>query len=134
MQIAENKIMDKTAISILKEKEKKQNKSGKSVVLKEIINQTKKFKKKLEEKKKRYKELNLLNINTSIIPKSQKSVKKLPIALRKITEERLNRYNYISKSTKNKKSNNVFEEMLYDLEFKKLLKSSRLSKCEIFLI
>ena len=134
MQIAENKIMDKTAISILKEKEKKQNKSGKSVVLKEIINQTKKFKKKLEEKKKRYKELNWVNINTSIIPKSQKSVKKLPIALRKITEERLNRYNYISKSTKNKKSNNVFEEMLYDLEFKKLLKSSRLSKCEIFLI
>jgi len=126
--------MDKTAISILKEKEKKQNKSGKSVVLKEIINQTKKFKKKLEEKKKRYKELNWVNINTSIIPKSQKSVKKLPIALRKITEERLNRYNYISKSTKNKKSNNVFEEMLYDLEFKKLLKSSRLSKCEIFLI
>ena len=72
MQIAENKITDKTAKSILKEKEKKQTKSEKSVVLKEIFSQTMNFKKKLEEKKKRYKELNLLNINTSIIPKSQK--------------------------------------------------------------
>ena len=130
MHIAENKITNKTAKSILKEKEKKQTKSGKSVVLKEIFNQTMNFKKKLEEKKKRFKKLNLVNINTSIIPKSQKSTKKLPTSLRKITEERLNRYNFKSKSTKNKKPNNVFQEMFYDLELKKPLKSSRLPKCE----
>ena len=53
MHVAETKITDKTAKSILKEKEKKQTKTGKSVVLKEIFNQTMNFKKKLEEKKKK---------------------------------------------------------------------------------
>ena len=45
MLVAETKITNKTAKSILKEKEKKQTKSGKSVVLKEIFNQTMNFKK-----------------------------------------------------------------------------------------
>ena len=53
MHKAENKITNKTVKSILKNKEKKQTKSGKSVVLKEIFNQTMNFKKKLEEKKKK---------------------------------------------------------------------------------
>ena len=128
MQVAKEKITNKTVKSILKEKEKKQTKSGKSVVLKEIFNQTMNFKQKLEEKKKRYKKLNLLNVNTSIIPKSQKSHKRLPSVLKKITEENITKYYYISKSTKNKKSKNIFEEMFYDLEFSKPLKSQRLPK------
>ena len=128
MQVATEKITNKTVKSILKEKEKKQTKSGKSVVLKEIFNQTMNFKQKLEEKKKRYKKLNLLNVNTSIIPKFQKSHKRLPSALKKITEENLTKYYYVSKSTKNKKSKNVFEEMFYDLEFSKPQKSQRLPK------
>ena len=128
MQVAQNQITKSAVKSILKEKEKKQTKSGKSVVLKEIFNQTMNFKKKLEEKKKRYKKLNFANINTSIISKGQKSAKKLPTLLKKITEENVMKYNYVSKSTKNKKSINVFEDMFYDLEFKKPLKSSRLPK------
>ena len=80
MLVAETKITNKTAKSILKEKEKKQTKSGKSVVLKEIFNQTKNIKKKLEEKKKRYKKMNLLNVNASIITKSGK---KMPSVLKK---------------------------------------------------
>ena len=88
------------------------------------------FKKKLEEKK-RYKKLNLETMNTSIISKGQKSSKKLPSALKKITEENIMKYYYVSKSTKNKKSNNVFENMFYELEFKKLLKSRRLLKYNI---
>ena len=128
MQVAKEKITNKTVKSILKEKEKKQTKSGKSVVLKEIFNQTMNFKKKLEEKKKRYKKLNLVNANTSIITKSQKSHKRLPSALKKITEENLTKYYYVSKSTKNKKSKNAFEEMFYDLEFSTPLKSTRLPK------
>ena len=123
MLVAETKITDKTAKSILKEKEKKQTKSGKSLVLKEIFNQTMNFKKKLEEKKKRYKKMNLINTNTSIISKSGK---KLPSVLKKITEENFNSFNYVSKSTKNIKVRNVFKEMIYDLEFSKPLKSSRL--------
>ena len=67
-------------------------------------------------------------MNTSIISKGQKSAKKLPTLLKKITEENVMKYNYVSKSTKNKKSINVFEDMFYDLEFKKPLKSSRLPK------
>ena len=83
MHVAEQKITKSAVKSILKNKEKKQTKSGKSVVLKEIFNQTMNFKKKLEEKKKKYKlKLNLENINTSIIPKAQKSKKKLPSILR----------------------------------------------------
>ena len=125
MLVAETKITNKTAKSILKEKEKKQTKSGKSVVLKEIFNQTMNFKKKLEEKKKRYKKMNLLNVNASIITKSGK---KMPSVLKKITEEQVDTYYYISKSTKNIKVKNVFEDMFYDLEFSKPLKSSRLPK------
>ena len=128
MENAEKKVTNKTVKSILKDKTKKHTKSGKSVVLKEIFHQTMNFKRKLEEKKKRYKKLNLININTSIIPKSQKSGKKLPSLLNKISEEKENRYNFISKSAKNKKSKNVFEDMFYDLEFPKLLKSPRLPK------
>lgn len=128
MQVAKKQITNSTVKSILKEKEKKQTKSGKSVVLKEIFNQTMNFKKKLEEKKKRYKKLNFTNINTSIISKGHKSAKKLPSALKKISEENIMKYNYVSKSTKNIKSNNIFEDMFYDLEFKKPLKSSRLLK------
>ena len=124
MHVAETKITDKTAKSILKEKEKKQTKTGKSVVLKEIFNQTMNFKKKLEEKKKRFRKMNLINTNTSIITKSGK---KMPV-LKKITEEKINRYYYVSKSNKNKKVRNVFEDMFYDLEFSKPLKSSRLPK------
>ena len=41
------------------------------------------------------------------------------------------KYYYVSKSTKNKKSNNVFEDMFYELEFKKPLKSNRLPKYNI---
>ena len=128
MHVAETKITDKTAKSILKEKEKKQTKSGKSVVLKEIFNQTLNFKKKLEEKKKKFKlKFNLDNINASIIPKSQKSGKKLQSILKnKILEKAPVRK--ISNSTKNKKSNNIFEEMFYDLEFRKPLNSSRFRK------
>jgi hypothetical protein len=128
MKRAEKKITDNTVKSILKEKEKKQTKSGKSVVLKEIFSQTMNFKKKLEEKKKRYKKLNLININTSIIPKSQKSGKKLPSVLKKITEENVSKYYYKSKSSKNKKSKNIFKDMFYELEFSKLLNSVRLPK------
>ena len=50
MQVAKKKITNKTVKSILKEKEKKRTKSGKSVVLKEIFNQTMNLKKQLEEK------------------------------------------------------------------------------------
>ena len=128
MQVATEKITNKTVKSILKDKEKKQTKSGKSVVLKEIFNQTMNFKQKLEEKKKRYKKLNLLNANTSIISKSQKSHKRLPSVLKRITEENISKYYYVSKSTKNKKSKNVFEDMFYDLEFSTPLKSQRLPK------
>ena len=131
MENAEKKITTKTVKSILKDKTKKHTKSGKSVVLKEIFNQTMNFKKKLEEKKKRYQKLNLININTSAI-KSQKSGKKLPSVLNKISEEKLNRYNFISKSTQNKKSKNVFEDMFYDLEFSKHLKSAFLPKYSKF--
>ena len=128
MQNAEQKITNKTVKSILKDKTKKHTKSGKSVVLKEIFNQTMNFKKKLEEKKKRYKKLNLININTSAIAKSQKSGTKLPSFLNKISEEKINRYTFISKSAKNKKSKNVFEDMFYDLEFPRHLKTARLTK------
>ena len=128
MQVATEKITNKTVKSILKDKEKKQTKSGKSVVLKEIFNQTMNFKQKLEEKKKRYKKLNLLNANTSIISKSQKSHKRLPSVLKKITEENVSKYYYVSKSTKNKKSKNVFKDMFYDLEFSTPLKTQRLPK------
>ena len=125
MHVAETKITDKIAKSILKEKEKKQTKTGKSVILKEIFNQTMNFKKKLEEKKKRFKKMNLINTNTSIITKSGK---KMPSVLKKIKEEKFNKYYYASKSTKNKKVRNIFEGMFYDLEFSKPLKSSRLPK------
>ncbi len=128
MHQAEKKITNKTVKSILKEKGKKQTKSGKSVVLKEIFNQTMNFKKKLEEKKKRYKKLNLINANTSIIPKSQLSGKKLPHILKKITEENIHKYYYKSKSAKNKKSKNVFRDMFYDLELSNRLNSARLPK------
>ena len=128
MHIAENKITYKTAKTILKEKEKKQTKSGKSVVLKEIFNQTMNFKKKLEEKKKRYKKLNLINVNTSIISKAHKSGKKLPSVLNKISEEKVSRFFYKAKSTKNKKYKNIFEDMFYDLEFSKPRKSARFRK------
>ena len=129
MHKAENKITNKTVKSILKDKEKKQTKSGKSVVLKEIFNQTMNFKKKLEEKKKKFKlKVNLVNNNSSFIQKSQRSSKRIPSVLKKINEENITRHYYISKSTKNKKSKNVFEEMFYDLEFSKPLKSSRYPK------
>ena len=129
MHVAEQKITKSAVKSILKNKEKKQTKSGKSVVLKEIFNQTMNFKKKLEEKKKKYKlKLNLENINTSIIPKSQKSKKKLPSILRNKTEKNMIVTKKVSKSTKNKKSKNTFEEMFYDLEFPKTTNSFRLPK------
>lgn len=129
MQVAEQKITKSQVKSILKSKEKKQTKSGKSVVLKEIFNQTMNFKKKLEEKKKKYKlKLNLENINTSIIPKSQKSRKKLPSILKNKTEKNIVVNKNVSRSTKNKKSKNPFEEMFYDLEFPKTLNSFRLPK------
>lgn len=129
MIVAEKKITKSAVKSILKNKEKKQTKSGKSVVLKEIFNQTMNFKKKLEEKKKKYKlKLNLENINTSIIPKAQKSKKKLPAILRNKTEKNMIGTKKVSRSTKNKKSKNAFEEMFYDLEFPKNLNSFRLPK------
>jgi hypothetical protein len=127
MEIAEKKITNKTAKSILKAKERRQSKTGKSVVLKEIYLQTMIFKQKLEEKKKKFK-LKINLINNSSIGLRQKSCKKLPSALKKITEEHLDRYCYKSKSTNNKKSKNVFNEMFYDLEFSRLPKSSRFPK------
>jgi hypothetical protein len=129
MHVAEQKITKSAVKSILKNKEKKQTKSGKSVVLKEIFNQTMNFKKKLEEKKKKYKlKLNLENINTSIIPKAQKSKKKLPSILRNKTEKNMIVTKKVSRSTKNKKSKNAFEEMFYDLEFPKAQNSFRFPK------
>ena len=129
MHVAEQKITKSAVKSILKNKEKKQTKSGKSVVLKEIFNQTMNFKKKLEEKKKKYKlKLNLENINTSIIPKTQKSKKKLPSILKNKTEKNMNGTKKVSRSTKNIKSKNAFEEMFYDLEFPKTVNSFRLPK------
>ena len=127
MKIAEKKITNKTAKSILKEKERRQSKSGKSVVLKEIYLQTMIFKKKLEDKKKKFKlRTNLIN-NSSIVQR-QKSCKKMPSVLKKITEEHVDRYYYISKSTNNKKSKNIFNDMFYDLEFSRHPKSSRFPK------
>ena len=129
MHVAEQKITKSTVKSILKNKEKKQTKSGKSVVLKEIFNQTMNFKKKMEEKKKKYKlKLNLENINTSIIPKAQRSRRKLPSILKNKTEKNMIGTKKVSRSTKNKKSKNVFEEMFYDLEFPKTLNSFRMPK------
>ena len=129
MHVAEQKITKSTVKSILKNKEKKQTKSGKSVVLKEIFNQTMNFKKKLEEKKKKYKlKLNLENINTSIIPKAQRSRRKLPSILKNKTEKNMIGTKKVSRSTKNKNSKNVFEEMFYDLEFPKTLNSFRMPK------
>ena len=87
---------------IIKGKNSKQIKSGKSIVLKEIFNQTLAFKQKLENKKKKFKsKLNLENIDTSTTSKNQKSNEKLPKLYKK----------NISKSTKNKKQKKIIEDI-----------------------
>ena len=87
---------------IIKGKDSKQIKSGKSIILKEIFNQTLAFKKRLENKKKKFKsKLNIENIDTSTTSKNQKSNEKLPKLYKK----------NISKSTKNKKHKKIMEDL-----------------------
>ena len=102
---AEKKVDYNKVKQIIKGKDNKQIKSGKSIILKEIFNQTLAFKQKLENKKKKFKsKLNLENVDTSIISKNQKSNEKLP---------KLHKKN-ISKSTKNKKPKKILEDIIND--------------------
>ena len=99
---AEKNVDYNKVIQIIKGKGSKQIKSGKSIILKEIFNQTLAFKKRLENKKKKFKsKLNIENIDTSTTSKNQKSNEKLPKLYKK----------NISKSTKNKKHKKIMEDL-----------------------
>ena len=125
MKIAGKKVDFNVAKKIINEKENKQIKSGKSIILKEIFNQALSFKQKLEKKKKKYKlKLNLENINTSMIPTDKKSKKILPILKNKNDNNPINRKR-ISKSTKIKKNKNIFEESTINNNFQNSFKSEQ---------
>ena len=117
MKKAENLIDSNVAKKIIKGKERTSIKSGKSIIVKEIFSQALNFKQKLENKKKKYKlKLNLENLNTSMISKTQKSNTNIPLIHKK------------SKSTKNKKNKNSFSETTIDDTLNNSFKSEKNKK------
>ena len=123
MKKAENLIDSSIAKKIIKGKERKSIKSGKSIILKEIFNQALNFKQKLENKKKKYKlKLNLENTNTSMISKPQKTNTNIPLIHKK------------SKSTKNKKIKNSFSDTTMDDTLNNSFKSEKNKKTNLYKI
>ena len=123
MKKAENLIDSSIAKKIIKGKERKSIKSGKSIILKEIFNQALNFKQKLENKKKKYKlKLNLENTNTSMISKPQKANTNFPLIHKK------------SKSTKNKKIKNSFSDTTMDDTLNNSFKSEKNKKTNLYKI
>ena len=117
MKKAENLIDSNVAKKIIKGKERTSIKSGKSIIVKEIFSQALNFKQKLENKKKKYKlKLNLENLNTSMISKTQKSNTNIPLIHKK------------SKSTKNKRNKNSFSETTIDDTLNNSFKSEKNKK------
>ena len=117
MKKAENLIDSNVAKKIIKGKERTSIKSGKSIIVKEIFSQALNFKQKLENKKKKYKlKLNLENLNTSMISKTQKSNTNIPLLHKK------------SKSTKNKRNKNSFSETTIDDTLNNSFKSEKNKK------
>ena len=117
MKKAENLIDSNFAKKIIKGKERTSIKSGKSIIVKEIFSQALNFKQKLENKKKKYKlKLNLENLNTSMISKTQKSNTNIPLIHKK------------SKSTKNKRNKNSFSETTIDDTLNNSFKSEKNKK------
>ena len=117
MKKAENLIDSNVAKKIIKGKERTSIKSGKSIIVKEIFSQALNFKQKLENKKKKYKlKLNLENLNTSMISKTQKSNTNIPSIHKK------------SKSTKNKRNKNSFSETTIDDTLNNSFKSEKNKK------
>ena len=117
MKKAENLIDSNVAKKIIKGKERTSIKSGKSIIVKEIFSQALNFKQKLENKKKKYKlKLNLENLNTSMISKTQKSNTNIPLIHKK------------SKSTKNKRNKNSFSETTVDDTLNNSFKSEKNKK------
>ena len=106
MKSAEKKVNTNIVKNILKDKQL--IRSGKSIVLKEIFNQAKNFKEKLQQKRKRFKsKLNLDNTDSSIISKKQRSNNNL-IKLREDNNP-INRLR-ISKSVKSKRTKIILDE------------------------
>ena len=117
MKKAENLIDSNVAKKIIKGKERTSINSGKSIIVKEIFSQALNFKQKLENKKKKYKlKLNLENLNTSMISKTQKSNTNIPLIHKK------------SKSTKNKRNKNSFSETTIDDTLNNSFKSEKNKK------
>ena len=117
MKKAENLIDSNVDKKIIKGKERTSIKSGKSIIVKEIFSQALNFKQKLENKKKKYKlKLNLENLNTSMISKTQKSNTNIPSIHKK------------SKSTKNKRNKNSFSETTIDDTLNNSFKSEKNKK------
>ena len=123
MKKAENLIDSNVAKKIIKGKERTSIKSGKSIIVKEIFSQALNFKQKLENKKKKYKlKLNLENLNTSMISKTQKSNTNIPLIHKK------------SKSTKNKRNKNSFSETTIDDTLNNSFKSEKNKKSNLLKI
>ena len=123
MKKAENLIDSNVAKKIIKGKERTSIKSGKSIIVKEIFSQALNFKQKLENKKKKYKlKLNLENLNTSMISKTQKSNTNIPLIHKK------------SKSTKNKRNKNSFSETTIDDTLNNSFKSEKNKKQNLLII
>ena len=122
MKKAENLVDIGVAKKMLKGKESKSIRSGKSIILKDIFNQALNFKQKLENKKKKYKlKLNLENINSSMISKNQKSNTNIPILYK----------HKKSKSTKNKKNKNILEDTTIDETLNNSFKSEKNKKVNL---
>ena len=122
MKKAENLVDTGVAKKMLKGKESKLIRSGKSIILKDIFNQALNFKQKLENKKKKYKlKLNLENINSSMISKNQKSNTNIPILYK----------HKKSKSTKNKKNKNILEDTTIDETLNNSFKSEKNKKVNL---
>ena len=122
MKKAENQIDSNFAKKIIKGKERTSIKSGKSIILKEIFNQALNFKKRLENKRKKYKlKLNLENLNSSAISKSQKSNTNIPLIYK----------HKKSKSTKNLKNNNSFDDTTIDVTLNSSFKSEKNKKVNL---
>ena len=122
MKKAENLVDTGVAKKMLKGKESKSIRTGKSIILKDIFNQALNFKQKLENKKKKYKlKLNLENINSSMISKNQKSNTNIPILYK----------HKKSKSTKNKKNKNILEDTTIDETLNNSFKSEKNKKVNL---
>lgn len=122
MKKAENLVDTGVAKKMLKGKESKSIRSGKSIILKDIFNQALNFKQKLENKKKKYKlKLNLETINSSMISKNQKSNTNIPILYK----------HKKSKSTKNKKNKNILEDTTIDETLNNSFKSEKNKKVNL---